>query len=132
MNPEGMIRELKEKGFKLTPQRMEIVRALYNFSGDHPSLNSLHDYVTMNMPTVSFSTLYNTISTLEKNGMIRLFDYGGETRIEMNLEDHLNIIDTETGKITDLKNEKMIEEVLTQIDMDNSRERKVLINVIYY
>lgn len=131
MTQQEMIQQLKNKGLKLTPQRVEIVRTLYDTMGDHPSLNSLHDSIRKRMPTVSFSTLYNTISTLEKVGLIRLFDLRGETRIEMNMAGHLNIIHSDTGDIVDVGDEDIVKRILSELD-DDIDDENALVNVILY
>jgi Fur family peroxide stress response transcriptional regulator len=127
-----MLSELKRKGMKLTPQRIEIIGILHESLGSHPSLNELHDLLKRSMPTVSFSTLYNTLSTLEKAGLVRLFDHGGETRIEMNLGNHLNIIDTDTGKIMDVDNEQLVNDIAGKLPREKIEGKKVLINVLLY
>jgi Fe2+ or Zn2+ uptake regulation protein len=124
--------ELRKLGLKLTPQRSQILSALKDMGKEHPSLNELHGKIIDRMPSVSFSTLYNTITTLEKMGYLRLFDLGGETRVEMNPKDHINIIDPVKGTITDIDDVRTVNKVLKDLDRTDIRDRRVLINVIIY
>ena len=66
-------------------------------SDDHPSLNKIYKHAKASLSTVSFSTQYNTISTLEKIGLLKLFKFQGETRVDMNTKDHVNIINSTQG-----------------------------------
>jgi Fe2+ or Zn2+ uptake regulation protein len=124
--------EIRDIGMKLTPQRLEIIRVLKDNMDRHPSLGELHTMVRKRMPTISFSTLYNTISALDKVGYLRLFDLGGETRVEMNPNDHINIIDQRSGKIIDIDDKRIVRKVLESLDQDRIKDRKVMINVIIY
>ncbi|MDG6225511.1 MAG: transcriptional repressor [Candidatus Thermoplasmatota archaeon] len=125
-------RDLKAMGLKMTPQRIEIIRILNERRLDHPSLNELHSLVKERMPSVSFSTLYNTISTLEKHGYLNLIDLGGETRIEMKPDSHINIIDRRDGRIQDIDDEDLVRTVIERLGEERVRGRKVMVNVILY
>ena len=124
--------ELSDLGLKLTPQRIEIMRALSENIKRHPTLNELHEIIRGRMPSVSFSTLFNTINTLERVGYLRIFDLEGETRVELNPNDHINIIDRKRGTVTDLDDEETVKKVLDTVRSRGLMGKKVLINVIIY
>ncbi len=124
--------ELRDLGLKLTPQRLEIVRVLKENMDDHPSLNYLHEAVKKKMPTVSFSTLFNTITTLDKAGYLTIFDLEGETRVELNMTDHINIIDRRTGEVLDIDDERIMDSIIEDLGRDRVKDKRVMINVILY
>jgi len=128
--PKDIASEIRELGLKLTPQRIEIIEILKDIGDTHPSLNTLYDEAKRRMPSVSFSTLYNTISTLEKHGYLSLMDLDGETRVEMNSHFHINVIDKRTGEISDIEDEALVQGILKGIGRDKDPKRKVMINVI--
>jgi Fur family peroxide stress response transcriptional regulator len=130
--PPDLASEIRAMGLKATPQRIEIIRALKDNRDRHPSMGELHAMVKKRMPSVSFSTLYNTLSALDRIGYIRLFDIGGETHIELNPDDHINVIDQRTGEILDIEDSMIVSKVLEGLDKDRIKDRKVLINVIVY
>ena len=124
--------ELRKSGLKVTPQRIEIVNSLIKLGDQHPSLNQLYNDVRKKVPTVSFSTLYNTVRRLEELGALRLFDLLGETRIEVNLDPHINLIDVRNGDIKDIFNPELIETISQKLGIEITGEKHVLINVLMY
>ncbi|MGC9308686.1 MAG: Fur family transcriptional regulator [Thermoplasmatota archaeon] len=129
---EYMIDEMQKRGYKLTPQRITIVQVLAENPHDHPSLNDIYEQVKARLPTVSFSTLYNTISTLEKIGLLKLFNFQGETRVDMNTKNHINIIHSNTGTILDVNDEKIIETIYKTLQNGLSHHEHILVNIIVY
>ncbi|MHA1223105.1 MAG: Fur family transcriptional regulator [Candidatus Heimdallarchaeaceae archaeon] len=123
---------LKKKGYKLTPQRIEIVKILQQEEKTHPSLNHLYSLVKERLTTVSFSTLYNTISTLEEMGLIRLFTLQGETRVELNDTEHINIIDSSTGRIVDIEDKELVGQIKEKTKFDKKKYKTFLINILLY
>ena len=62
---ERIISRLREKGLKVTPQRIAIFRQLDGNTG-HPSVEDIHREVCRDFPTISLATVYNTLDTLER------------------------------------------------------------------
>jgi Fur family transcriptional regulator, peroxide stress response regulator len=57
-------------GLKLTPQRMAIFDYL-DGNKDHPSAEEIYTAVLKRFPTMSFATVYNTLSALRDKGGVR-------------------------------------------------------------
>lgn len=129
MSVNELLKTLKSKGMKTTPQRIEILRTLIELKDKHPSLNELYEKVKEKIPTLSFSTLYSTIRRLEELGFIKLFDLLGETRIEVNTRPHINIIDLDKGAIRDLNNDELVRIIAEKVAL---KDRKILVNVLVY
>lgn len=64
---EKIIERYKGKGFKLTPQRMAILKCL-DGNTSHPTAEDIFREIKKQFPTVSFATVYNTIQTLRDRG----------------------------------------------------------------
>jgi Fur family peroxide stress response transcriptional regulator len=62
---EEMISRLKERGFRLTPQRLAVVEILSVSSG-HPSVERIYEEVKRRFPTTSLATVYKTVSVLKE------------------------------------------------------------------
>jgi Fur family peroxide stress response transcriptional regulator len=62
---EEMISRLKERGFRLTPQRLAVVEILSMSSG-HPSVERIYEEVRKRFPTTSLATVYKTVSVLKE------------------------------------------------------------------
>lgn len=56
-------------GLRLTPQRLEIFRALAE-AADHPTAEQLHQRLQNKMPTLSLDTVYRTLGTLAQHGLV--------------------------------------------------------------
>ncbi|AEC52515.1 ferric uptake regulation protein (fur) [Pyrococcus sp. NA2] len=98
---------LKENGYKLTPQRLKLITVLEEIGKKHPSITEILEEVRRDFPTISFSTLYSNLLILHDLGLIELFPLKGETRVEVNMEPHINIIEGE--EVVDLKDPEIIE-----------------------
>lgn len=66
---EKIIDRYKGKGFKLTPQRMAILKFLEG-NTRHPTAEDIYTEIKKQFPTVSFATVYNTIQALRERGEI--------------------------------------------------------------
>ena len=64
---EKIIEKYKGKGFKLTPQRLAILKYLEG-NTSHPTAEDIYRAIRKEHPTVSFATVYNTIEALSKRG----------------------------------------------------------------
>jgi len=73
-----MIERLKEKGFRITPQRIAIVEILAN-SCEHPGVDQIYRLVTKNFPTTSLATVYKTITLLKEIGEVIEMGFGDES-----------------------------------------------------
>ncbi|WP_324735618.1 Fur family transcriptional regulator [Thermococcus sp. SY098] len=120
---KNALKRLKEKGYKLTPQRLKLVEILDRIGSEHPSLKEVLDEIREEFPTVSFSTLYSNVLTLKELGLLELFSLDGETRVELNTEPHINLISG--GKVIDFNDPEIIERI-----MEKTGRRVRLVNVI--
>jgi len=61
------VQKYRDKGLKLTPQRLEILKYL-DGNKCHPSAEDIYKEIRNKFPMMSFATVYNTIETLKKRG----------------------------------------------------------------
>ena len=92
---EKAVEAIRERGGKLTPQRLRILRAIEELGPKHPSLKEVLQRVREEFPTVSFSTLYSNVLTLRDAGLLHIFYHEGEARIEVNTSPHINLVEGE-------------------------------------
>jgi Fe2+ or Zn2+ uptake regulation protein len=98
---QTLISSLKDKGYKLTPQRREIIRLL-SCSTSHPGAMEILQKVRKIVPRISMSTIYYTLDMMKKEGLIRELEYYDmDNRYEINVSDHINLVCTRCRKITD-------------------------------
>ncbi|USH00302.1 transcriptional repressor [Thermococcus argininiproducens] len=89
---EKAVTALRKAGYKLTPQRLKLIEILEDIGSEHPALTEVLRRVRKEFPTMSFSTLYSNVLTLKKLGLIEVFSLNGETRVELNINPHINLI----------------------------------------
>lgn len=105
---EELISFLKEKGFRMTPQRQELMRIIAASDG-HPSALQIYENIKNQFPTMSQATVYNTLALLKENNQVLEIDLHGDSHYDGNRpEDHPHLICLKCKKIVD-----------GEIDVDN-------------
>lgn len=107
---------LREKGYRMTPQRLAVIEILNEIGRRHPSLKEVYSLIRERVPTISFSTLYTHVKVLEELGLLMLFELGGETRIEVNLRPHINIVWLKKGVVEDYFDVEFMRKVNEVVD----------------
>lgn len=98
---DKMIARCREAGLKITPQRLEVMKAMTAFEG-HPSVEEIHAQVLRTLPTVSLDTIYRTLSTFQEHGLIgQVSVVGGSARFDPNVERHHHFVCTSCGRVID-------------------------------
>ncbi len=59
-----MIEKLRDRGFRLTPQRIAVLKILAKSEG-HPTVERIYEQVKKSFPTTSLATVYKTIALLK-------------------------------------------------------------------
>jgi Fur family peroxide stress response transcriptional regulator len=93
---------LKSRGYRLTPQRLAILRVIVERT-DHPSVEQIYRQVREDFPTTSLATVYNTLECLKGLGEVLELPLGGGSRYDgQRPEPHPHIVCTVCGRIEDL------------------------------
>jgi len=101
---EFLIKKMREKGLKLTPQRLAIVDVLVEKNLLHPSARTIYDAAKRRTRGLSLSTVYLTLNELSKHGIIKTLEFDKmENRYEGNPTDHINLVCKECHRITDYR-----------------------------
>ena len=69
---------LREKGFKVTPQRLAIYNVLSNTT-EHPSAEMIFSKLQEFYPTMSLATVYKTIEILKEIELVQILNVGEES-----------------------------------------------------
>lgn len=99
---------LKEKGYKLTPQRRAIVDNIIKNEGSHLTTEELYDFVKKECPEIGLATVYRTVQLLEDLGVVSKLDLNdGCYRYELVHEDenhhHHHLICSNCGKVIEVQ-----------------------------
>ena len=91
----------RKEGLKITNQRLEVFNELLN-SRDHPTVEKLYHRLQPKLPAISLDTVYRTLTTLEKHGLVsRVQTMESQARFEGRTDEHHHAICRNCGKITD-------------------------------
>jgi Fur family peroxide stress response transcriptional regulator len=104
-NPDNrfdqLIAALKERDFRLTPQRVELVR-LIAVSEGHPSANQLYEQIKARFPTMSHATVYKTLALLKEMNQVFEIDLREDSHYDGNRpQPHPHLICMNCNKIVD-------------------------------
>ncbi len=96
--------KLRQKNLKITPQRLEILRAVQNHQCDHPSAELIYQAVKKRYPAVSLATVYKTLETLVQIGEIRVAIVSdGKTRYDTRMDRHHHFLCSACGGVQDVE-----------------------------
>ena len=70
-NPLDQLKTLlKEKGYKLTPQRRAVLNIIMENQGQHLNTEEIYDLVKTQCPDIGLATVYRTLQILDEMGLI--------------------------------------------------------------
>ncbi|WP_176461571.1 Fur family transcriptional regulator [Anaeromicrobium sediminis] len=98
---------LKEKGYKLTPQRRATLDTIIENKGKHLSTEEIYDIVKEKCPEIGLATVYRTLQLLDELDIISKINLDdGCSRYELNDDDdnhqHHHLICTKCGAIIEV------------------------------
>ncbi|MCW6661728.1 transcriptional repressor [Aerococcaceae bacterium NML201209] len=93
---------LKEKNFRITPQRKAILLYLIQ-SSHHPSVEDIYHDLLPEHPSMSLATVYNNLRVLVDEGLVYEMKFSGVTsHFDFIGHKHYHVICDQCGKITDV------------------------------
>ncbi len=100
---EKYLQILREHGIKVTPQRLEILRFL-DTHHTHPSAEDIFHELKKRNPSLSKTTVYNTIQSLMDHGLLISIVFSThEARFDSVINHHHHLLCSECGKIIDIE-----------------------------
>ena len=102
MTKERFVEQLRDKGLKITPQRLAIIDVLVEKRHLHPGANMVYAEGKKRTKGLSLSTVYATLHEFSRHGLIKTLEFDQmENRYEGNLEEHINLVCEKCGRIVD-------------------------------
>lgn len=100
---EKYVKILREKGIKVTPQRLEIMKFL-DTHHTHPSADEIYMELKKKNPSLSKTTVYNTIQSLKAHGLLNDLNISSsETRFDSVINPHHHLLCRVCGRVIDIK-----------------------------
>jgi len=98
----GVADFLRDKGIQPSHQRIRIYEALAAVK-THPSADTIHKTLAPEIPTLSRTTVFNTLDLFARSGIAqRLSISGTELRYDADLSRHVHFHCSSCGAVTDL------------------------------
>ncbi|MGE5614502.1 MAG: Fur family transcriptional regulator [Bacillota bacterium] len=92
---------LKEKNISLSYQRLKVLEYLAQ-NRCHPTVEQIFTGLQNDIPTLSKTTIYNTLRILEESGLVRVITIeDNETRYDIDTKNHGHFKCESCGKIFD-------------------------------
>lgn len=99
--------KLKEKGLKVTPQRIAIYNAVVSLK-NHPTAENIADSIKADYPSISVGTVYKVLNVLVDNGLLNKVKSEKDVmRYDAILEHHHHLYCNETDRIEDYEDEDL-------------------------
>lgn len=108
------IREnLKQKGLKITPQRIAIYEAVLKLK-NHPTAENIIDYIKKNHPNISVGTVYKVLDSLVENDLLKKVKNEKDVmRYDAIMQRHHHLYCSETDKIEDFDDPEL-DKIITE------------------
>jgi Fur family transcriptional regulator, peroxide stress response regulator len=101
------IEKLREKGLKITPQRVAIFEAIVKLN-NHPTADNIIEYIKKNHPSISVGTVYKVLDSLIDNQLLKKVKTDKDImRYDAILSNHHHLYCAETERIEDYEDEKL-------------------------
>ncbi len=99
---EKYVKLLKENSIKITPQRLEILKYL-DENRTHPTADQIYIGLKEKNPSLSKTTVYNSVETLEGHNLIQsLTISGSESRYDFRNDMHHHFLCKKCDNIIDI------------------------------
>jgi len=99
---EKYVKILKNESLKVTPQRLEILRFLDNHKS-HPTVDEIYQNIKKTNPSLSKTTVYNSLDVLENHGIIQSISISvSEKRYDIKNQMHHHFLCKKCGRIIDI------------------------------
>jgi Fur family peroxide stress response transcriptional regulator len=100
---------LKEKGLKITPQRVAIYEAIVSLK-NHPTAENVIEYVKINHPNISVGTVYKVLDSLVENELLKKVKTEKDImRDDAKLLNHHHLYCVESERIEDYEDDNLNE-----------------------
>ncbi|AAL64100.1 Fur family transcriptional regulator [Pyrobaculum aerophilum] len=110
MESAQLVQALKERGYRVTPQRLEVINIVLEklMRREHPTFNDILNEVKQRMPSISASTVYSILKLLEDSGYVVSFEHNGRTYYD-SVTPHVNVMCVNENKVIDIEDAEVID-----------------------
>lgn len=100
---ENLTKELKNKNIRLSHQRLKVLEFITN-NRIHPTVDQIYNELHREIPTLSKTTVYNSLNALSDVGLVKLITIeDNEARYDIVTDDHGHFKCESCGEIYDFE-----------------------------
>lgn len=102
MSPADGAEVLRSFGVKASSPRMAVYRYLHQYR-NHPTVDTIYQALLPDMPTLSRTTVYNTLKLFLEHGAVQpVLIENGEMRFDADIRTHGHLKCTQCGRVFDI------------------------------
>ena len=120
---------LREKGLKVTPQRIAVYNMLMN-TYEHPNAEMIYKSLEPTNPTMSLATVYKTLDFFKQLGLVQELNVGEpSSRYDAVVQCHPHTVCKVCGKVEDLHMEELTDvakKLVPGLDFEVEMEQLIL------
>ena len=133
MKSEDVVTRLKEKGLKVTPQRIAILEAIIML-GNHPTAENIIEYIRKKNPNISTATVYKVLDALVSSKLImKVKTESDSMRYDAIMENHHHLYCSRSERIEDYNDKELndlIKKFFERKSIPNFRIEDVRLQII--
>ena len=122
MNTAEAIEKLKQKGLRVTPQRVAVFQTVWELN-NHPTAEDIIRNIRESHPSISVGTVYKVLDTLVESHLLeKVKTDKGTMRYDPILSGHHHLYCKETDRIADYEDpelDKMLERYFRQKNIEH-------------
>lgn len=123
---------LKEKGLKVTPQRIAVIESFHHFH-HHPTAEEVIAFIRNHHPNIATGTVYKTLETFVHKGILNRVKTDRDVmRYDPILEPHHHLYDDRSERIEDYFDEALnvlLEEYFQQKEIPGFDIREIVLQI---
>lgn len=119
---DKIMQKIKDKGGRMTIQRQAILELLAGM--DHPTAEEIFQYTHDRFPSLSFTTVYNTLKSFKELDVVREYYMEDRSRFELAENSHPHLHCVSCGRLMNINPEKI------KIEIDPTLEKELSLREI--
>lgn len=102
-----IVKILKDKGYKVTPQRIAVYEVLRN-TKEHPTVEAIYNKLQPMYPTMSLATVYKSLEMFKELDLVQELNVGEDKfRYDANVKPHPHVTCVSCGRVDDVDDEML-------------------------
>lgn len=132
MTTNNIIDRLKQKGLKVTPQRVAIYEAVIKLK-NHPTAEKVIEYIKKNHPNISVGTVYKVLESLVENRLLKKVKNEKDVmRYDAITQHHHHLYCTDSERIEDFEDrelDRMIKEYFSRKKIKGFKVKEITLQI---